>query len=415
MKLCVVSFSQLLKLDKNDISFIEELAFINTSLETLYLNDNKITKFPSLRTTNNASNLRYLNMNNNRITNITVDQVEPLRLLRHLEISGNLLVEIDFIRYVPELRYVYLNQNPFPSRKILSVEARHLESLFIQRNGIQTFPVISGPRSFVWEIDLRWNDISCIDLVHLSNMTRLEKLYIGYNRIHKFPDNGCATDHVSIYATEDWRFPSLRDLFLRYNRLTEFPFLPDAGLLSSKITLELSVNWISHVSVDRLALLRNGTNVKLILSQNRITEMPYLSVVGPALAHAHLEKNQIAYLSKEHLTGLINLKTLCLSGNRIGRFDFSVLLVLPSLSKICFDDNSFSKVPILQVFANTSLTITLDNNPIFCDKQICSLTAEAPNMLHLTCAAPEKHNGRTLAAYYVLMCSKYSIHSLAPN
>ena len=61
------------------------------------------------------------------------------------------------------------------------------------------------------------------------------------------------------------------------------------------------------------------------------------------------------------------------------------------------------------VSETTSLIITLDNNPVFCDKQFCALVAEAPNMLQLTCAAPKKHNGRTLIAYYILMCSKYSM------
>ena len=45
---------------------------MNTSLETLYLDDNIIMQFPSLRTTNNASDLLYLNLKNNRITNITI-------------------------------------------------------------------------------------------------------------------------------------------------------------------------------------------------------------------------------------------------------------------------------------------------------------------------------------------------------
>ena len=389
---------------------------MNTSLETLYLNDNNVTHFPSLRTTSNASNLRILDVKNNRIANIAIDQVQPLYLLWYLEISGNLLVEIDFVRYLPGLRYVYVGENPFPSTKLLSVETMNLESLSVPKIKLQMFPVIAGTREFLRKIDLQWNRITCIDVVHLSNMTCLQILLLGYNGIHKFPDSGCASDNSFIYTMGAWRFPSLQYIFLRHNKLTEVPNLRDAGLYSSEVRIDISANRISHVSVERLALLKNGTNVNLILSQNRITDMPHLSVLGPALAHAYLVKNQIAYLSNVHLTGLINLKTLYLSCNRIGSFDFSVLLIPPSLSEIYFDYNNFSKVPILpKAFANTSLTITLENNPIFCDKHVCSLVPEILNILLLTCAAPKKHNGRTLGAYYILMCSKYSIHSITYN
>ena len=132
-EISVVFCSQLLKLDANDISFIEELAFVNTSLETLYLN-NKVTEFPLFRTNSNPSDLRYLDVKNNRITNIPVDQVEHLGLLRYLEISGNLFLEIYFIRYIPGLRSVFLSQNPFPSTNILPVEARNLEILVLTKN-----------------------------------------------------------------------------------------------------------------------------------------------------------------------------------------------------------------------------------------------------------------------------------------
>ena len=373
-------------------------------------------QFPSLRTTNNASSLLYLNLKNNRITNITINQVEPLHLLHYLEISGNLLVEIDFIRYIPKLRTVYLVQNPFPPTKVLSVQTRALERLSLKETMLENFPAIYYQRSFLRQIDLNWNKISCIDIVHLANMTRLQKLIIGYNRIHGFPDNGCARDNISMYATRDWWFPSLKTLFLRYNRLTEFPFLPYAGSSSREITLDISRNQMTNVSENRLELLKNGTDVTLILSKNKITDMPYLCVVGPALVHAYLEENKIAYLSHEQLIGLINLKTLCLSGNRIGSFDFSVVPKLISLSKICFDDNSFSTAPIIKKeFVITWLTVTLKNNPIFCDEQICSLAAVATTILQIICTAPEYHIGRHLAAYHILICRKYAVHNITSD
>ena len=195
---------------------------------------------------------------------------------------------------------------------------------------------------------------------------------------------------------------------MRYNRLTEFPLLPEAGSLSSRLYIEVTSNQILHVSFERLELLRNATNINLKLDSNGITDMPYLSVVGQALVHAHLSGNKISYLSQEHLIGLINLKILCLSGNRIESFDFSALTILPSISFVCFKGNSLSTVSnVTQDLTNSSLTITLESNPILCDRQLCLLVPEAISLLHFTCAAPEMHVGCKFAIYYILKCGEY--------
>ena len=117
---------------------------MNTSLQTLYLNDNKLKKFLSLRTKSNASNLCHLDVKRNHIKNITRDEMEPLNQLSYLEISEYRLVEVDFIRYTPGLRAVYLSQNPFPSTKTLFMEARNLERVFRERAGLENFPIISS-------------------------------------------------------------------------------------------------------------------------------------------------------------------------------------------------------------------------------------------------------------------------------
>ena len=117
---------------------------MNTSLQTLCLNDNKLKKFPSLRTKSNASNLCHSDVKRNHITNITRDETEPLNQLSYLGISKHRLVEVDFIRYTPGLRAVYLSQNPFPSTKTLLVEARNLERVFLERAGLENFTIISS-------------------------------------------------------------------------------------------------------------------------------------------------------------------------------------------------------------------------------------------------------------------------------
>ena len=382
---------------------------MNTSLSILYLGDNKITQLTSLKTCGNSSSLRYLDVKNNLIDNIPNELVDPWYLLSHLDISGNLITDIEFLYFLPVLHKVLFDSNPFAPTERLLVKARMLESLSLNRLDLEICPLISATRSSLVSIALGWNDISCIDLIHFLNWTRLKNLHLSYNNIRNFPSIGCSSDNSSAYAMRDWRFPRLQNFFMQANRLTEFPLLPDAGSLSSKFDIEVNFNQITHVSIERLTLLRNATNINLELIGNRITDMPYLSAMGQALVHAHLSNNEISYLYKEHLIGLFNLETLCLSGNRIKSFDFSALIILPSISLICFEDNIFSPVSnMTQDLTNSSLTITLENNPIVRDKQLCLLFPEAISIFQFTRAAPEKYAGHNFAVYYILKCGEYT-------
>ena len=257
-------------------------------------------------------------------------------------------------------------------------------------------------------IDLEKNYIKCIDVFHLSNMTNLREVQLSINQIRRFPDPGYASSTISGNATADWFFPRLSKFTMKYSTLTELPLLPGMGKLSSSAKIDLKGNWIAHVQVERLELLKDATNLFLRLTLNRITEMPYLSILGPALVHADLIDNKMTYLYQKHLSGLINLEALYLSENRITSFDFSALQILPSISLIRLEDNSISRVSNLtKELLNTSLVITLENNPIFCDQQICLLLPEGMHALQLTCATPFERAGLNLFGYYIRKCGEY--------
>ena len=81
------SSSQILWLDGNNIPFVEENTFMNTSLKELRINDNKITHLPELKAT---------------------------RLII-LDIRRNLLSEVGFLSLLPALTSVRLDMRiPFP-------------------------------------------------------------------------------------------------------------------------------------------------------------------------------------------------------------------------------------------------------------------------------------------------------------
>ena len=347
---------------------------------------NKITQLSFLKTSS-TSNIRYLSVKYNRISIIEGDEVNHMNLLWYLDIRGNLISDFEFALYMTGLLAMYFGKNPIPPTESLVLPVSNMETLdFIQSN-VEKFPLLSASKASILKINGGWNEIVCIDVPHMSDMILLETLLLSNNKIHKFPDNGCASDDNGTFATGDWSFPSLKIFDITSNLLTEFPILPSAGTSSSSLDIDLSQNRISNFSTEHLKFLKNATNLKLVVSNNLIKDMPRLNAVGQALVYVNLELNEIAYLSHEHLAGLVNLETFRAAHNRI------------------------TGVPLFpNELQNTLITVTLENNPFVCDSMLCSRVTDALKISGFTCVAPLEFRGLGVdAAYSALDCI------LAPN
>ena len=342
---------------------------------------NKITQLSFLKTSS-TSNIRYLSVKYNRINIIEGDEVNHMNLLWYLDIRGNLISDFGFTMFMPGLLAMYFGKNPIPPTESLVLPMSNMETLdFIQSN-VEKFPLLSASKASILKINGGWNEIVCIDVPHLSDMILLETLLLSDNKIHKFPDNGCASDDNGTFATGDWSFPSLKIFDITSNLLTEFPILPSAGISSSSLDIDLSQNRISIFLTEHLKLLKNATNLKLVVSNNLIKDMPRLNAVGQALVYVNLEHNEIAYLSHEHLAGLVNLETFRAAHNRI------------------------TGVPLFPKDLQVTLTIvTLGNNPFFCDWSLCTRVTDALKISGFTCVAPPAFRGLGVdAAYSALDC-----------
>ena len=145
--------------------------------------------------------------------------------------------------------------------------------------------------------------MKCIDFVHLANMTSLVSVRLDGSSIQRFPDTGCASSDNFIYANGVWHFPNLGGFFMSNNELTEFPLLPDAGSSSFHINLVLDHNNITNVSITRLELLKHATRLNLYINNNKIADMPHLSVLGPALKGWNWIVTKYHILTKSILMG----------------------------------------------------------------------------------------------------------------
>ena len=203
---------------RNNISFVEENVFMNTSSDELRINDNKITHLPELKATR----------------------------LNILVTRRNLLSEVGFLRLLPALTSVRLDENPFPPTKSLMIGATQLKTLECTQTVIEKMPVISAAKSSMLRTSMDRNNIKCIGFVHLSNMTLLKVLEFVQNSIRRFPDPGCASSYSSTYASGDWQFPHLNFFSMRDNGLIEFPLLPGMGTSATCAQTYVSRNEITN-------------------------------------------------------------------------------------------------------------------------------------------------------------------------
>ena len=160
----------------------------------------------------------------------------------------------------------------------------------------------------------------------------------------------------------DWlgHFPSLRELIVVNQGLTEIEGVDKCKLIEK---IWLTANFIEQIRlIDKLPMLRQlylGTNKirrircldkciyleKLWLDENRIEHIDGIANLAQ-LVELNLAKNNIECIGIG-LDGLVSLKELNLSANRIGNFkEVLNLNRLPNLSICTFSDPHYGENPI---------------------------------------------------------------------
>ena len=361
---------------------IGDLIWNHPTLQILYLDRNKLTQLPSL-VTDGIPELTHLNVANNKIRNISVNQVGHLEKLNTLDVRNNILKEVAFIYALPNLQRIYIGDNLFLLTDYLFDDMKHLVFLDLRESGLVSFPLLSASKHSLTNIQLSNNQIRCVDVLHLANMTNLKFLYIADHDIERFPDYGCRGVNGSDNIFPDLQFLSLRWFDIKCNQLTNLT----KGILSKMPALE-----------------------KLVASYNGITDMPFLHVVGVSLKYVYLDHNRISHIEGWHVSGLSSLEQLILSHNNIAHFNSNVLVSLTNLRSLDLRYNQLTTPPMTKEFYLTSsMDMFLGDNPYICDSRIMAdLLIDG-----LLCSTPLKFAGRSIVYareaiirgnYRILMC-----------
>ena len=352
------------------------------NLTYIYLDDNKLTRLPTLARNGSSAQLNCLSVASNSIGNITESQLHDILGVETLNIGYTLITDLEFISVLHDLRHLHLSNILTPITASFPDNIPSLITLALADNGLVTFPLLSASQVSLDKLDLSRNEIRCVDVQPLANMTNLRFLHLQYNNIENFFNIGCKDENNVINAWHDLQFPFLETLHVDNNQIAE---------------------------LKRDVLVKMPGLTVLVASFNKIDSMPFLSAVGASLRYAYLDHNNISHIEEQHIAGLRRLYSLKLSYNDIADLNLHLLAHLQGLQVFDLRHNKLLTPPRPADFNHrTSMNIILTKNPYVCDSRMCLIENYALFMDKLLCVTPLKLAGRSIQSVMESMyCGKY--------
>lgn len=295
-----------------DISQISALK----NIQSITLEDTSIVSISSFK---NLSKVNYLSITGSYSLQ-SVDGVEEMTKLTHLDLSNNGIVDINELNSLVNLEVLILDNNQitfFPNINQLE----HLTTLSVVNNGIEELGDDLSGLSNLIVFNAAHNNIK--DLSSLDDLTSIEELILNDNDLGFY---GVSPDFSALENA-----PNLEILNLENNNLTSI-----SGLSGKDLPLD-----------------------KLYLSGNLLTDITPISGFTE-LRVLELSDNLISNI--DDLSGMVNLTSINLDHNLIT--DFSDLLGIEGLQVVNLSDNEIIAIPVLRDSWPNLISLDLRNNLI---------------------------------------------------
>ncbi|XP_051956653.1 podocan-like [Xyrauchen texanus] len=249
-----------------------------------------------------SEHTRQLSLQNNQITDVTLEHLSHLQQLETLNLQNNRLttqgLDDEVFQILERMSYLYLANNK------LTAAPRHLPSSLVSADFaanqlIRIYPGTFGQKPALKSVYLHNNKLTDASLPEnmFNGSDNLEILIISSNFLRYVPKN------LPI---------ALNRLHLKNNKLEKIP----AGAfdhLSNLRELYLQNNVLSNDGVDNQTFSQLNSLEYLDLSNNNLTTVPL--GLPRNLILLHLEKNSIQSIAANALASIRNLEYLLLHNN----------------------------------------------------------------------------------------------------
>ncbi|XP_066993742.2 protein artichoke [Anabrus simplex] len=346
-----ISSLKQLFLKNNVITALHNESFTNPDLMNLVMSDNEISEIEQHAFVR-LSSLRDLDLSNNHITFIHSGTFSSNVNLLELVLRRNELYDIEFIKNITTLRYLFLSENSIISLPDYAFFGTpDLYRVNLARNKIKSV----APHAFdglkeLEDLDLSWNEITALEEETFQETPQLQRLNIAHNKI----------SHVGFVQEA----LGLTHLYLAYNYIRNLEakaFAVDGGVLQS---LDLSFNPLKNLPQSALHGLftlsfLNISNTGLTdLLPNVLASMPQLSSVDISgnkltvidtirsisnIRHIQLQNNILVLLKNDTFVNLTHEHTILdLSNNAISDVESGAFYGLEDVHAIDISRNSIS-------------------------------------------------------------------------
>ncbi|CAK9801613.1 Insulin-like growth factor-binding protein complex acid labile subunit [Anthophora quadrimaculata] len=341
---------------------------ISDVVEQLNLSNNLLTNITN-SDINRLIDLQYLNLARNKLSSLP-DDLQSLRSLHRLDLSGNKIyeiIDINSIRQLPSLMVLQLSRNPLSSLEglvsasITVLDASHCEIRELTNTSLDGLKALTSlslagnPLKLiqkVWSPKLHWLDMSDCRLNYLhpdtfSGLPELEELQLSNNPTLAYSTRYSTLKHLNLKKLDVSRCnldrPGLHGLpSLTYARLSRngIRMLPDRIFAKNRELgfLYLNANNIENLNVSTFEglvklqvldlsannldmihplIFRDNVELKLLnLSYNTLYEFPNLTSTVTSL---DASSNIISNLNRNFLTNMPKIRTINFSDNRLQR------------------------------------------------------------------------------------------------
>ena len=248
-----------LELSSNILHTIEENAFVDMNLQTLYLNDNYLLEVP--RALFKVKQLKVLKLNNNLLTYLKKGTLLNLDMTNKLYLEDNQILAIEDDALPRSLTFINLSNNKFD---------------FVDENQFNDMPNLTS-------INFQNNRISYLPRDAFKNNSKLTSIYLSDNNINWIDDGSFSTvsseieilnmERNSLAYVEFGTFSSksIKEVRFKENDLHDWP---QDGSLSSQ-TEEFYAEFVENkFEVIRTGMFQNHSKFqKADFEENHISDV----------------------------------------------------------------------------------------------------------------------------------------------
>lgn len=318
---------------------IEELELINTRIDKIPKQLNRLTRLRSIEIYNNHPQKRLRLSRNTRITFLRIRSDQPgrtpisykkFKALDSLDLSRNFLTIFPVIDKNKYLRQLVLSENNLTLERLKLKPNESLQALFLRKNKIQVLPSEIGKLEGLRKLSLNLNEITTLE-DGIAGLQKLEELSLYQNKLTAIPKI-C------------YQLPRLKVIDLYYNQIQRID--EEISNLKALEILYLANNRI-HTLPDNIGDLRNLG--ELYLHHNHISHLPASLSQISTLRVLRINDNSFADFP-DPILSLRNLENLDISRNRLQSLP-SDIVYFKKLELLVMTENPWEDSDSITAFA----------------------------------------------------------------